>query len=300
MVTGGRSAYGSGKGEGASDTFGQFTKLCAQAGPSRCALAKLGDPATVVEELLQRLKTHPVELKLPDGTTVKVTYQTAVIQAFFTMYSPVGWAEFAEQLAALSVASKPAVAAQRIVKVAAGNSRWLDWNRRQEEYTSIGSSLQFCVETPKTGRPLSYPAHADAADRRAPHFGRARAWVGQQCEFLPIRDDDAFLGPWKLKVKAPVLVYGTRFDPGTPYEATRPYANQFPDARMVTLNGWGHTTIGQSKCADATTTAYLVNLKAPADGSVCQPNAQPFAPATQKTQQSVPQMPRHHWRTITP
>ena len=105
------------------------------------------------------------------------------------------------------------------------------------------SSLQPCIETKQTGRPLAYPAYADAADQRAPHFGRFRAWVGHPVR-VPAdpKDTDAFLGPWQNKVKQPVLVIGTRHDPATPYQATRPYADLYPDARMVTIEGWGHTT----------------------------------------------------------
>lgn len=286
------------QGEGGSETLAQFKKLCENAGPSRCALAKLGDPATVVEELLQRLKTHPVELTMPDGSTVKVTYQAAVMTIFFSLYSPSTWTDLATQLAQLSVAADQKTAARRTVKVASGNLHWQDWNRRKDEYTSIGSSLQICVEARQSGRPLAYPQYAAAADRRAPHFGLARAWVGQLCEFLPIRDHDAFRGPWNLKVKPPVLVYGTRFDPATPYQATRPYADLYPDARVVTLNGWGHTTIGQSKCADATTTAYLVDLKAPADGSTCEPDRQPFDPAAREKAGSRPELPIQRWNML--
>jgi hypothetical protein len=74
-------------------------------------------------------------------------------------------------------------------------------------------------------------------------------------------------GAWKLAVKSPVLVFGTRHSPATPYQATGPYADMYPDARLVTLNGWGHTTVGKSACADATIRAYLVNLAAPRDGA---------------------------------
>lgn len=80
-------------------------------------------------------------------------------------------------------------------------------------------------------------------------------------------------------MKSPVLVFGTRYDPATPYEATRPYSDLYPDARMVTVEGWGHTTLGKSACADAQITAYLTQLKAPADGSTCQQDRGPFAPA---------------------
>jgi hypothetical protein len=229
----------------------------------------VGDPGAVAESLLQRLKTKPIVVTTPDGP-LTVTYALAVQLIFGSLYSTSQWqglSDFFTQLASGKVAAG---------KLPAGLAELR--GRRGEEYASLGNAAQPCVETPKTGRPLAYPAEAAAADRRAPHFGRYRAWIGAPCEFMPVQDNDAVAGPWDLSVKTPVLVFGTRHDPATPYDATRPFADMFPDARMVTLNGWGHTTLLQSACADAMVTSYLVGLKSPVDGAVCQPDRQPFAP----------------------
>lgn len=260
------------QGEGAYDTYEQFLAECKKAG-ANCVLNSLGDPTAVVEGTLERLKTHPVDIALPDGSTLKVTYAVAVAITFSNLYDPAGFPALAEmwaQLATTNRAKAATTAPQAIV----------EWNRRKEDYTtSIGSVLQPCVEAKQSGRPLAYPAYAAAADKRAPHFGAYRAWIGVQCEFMGIRDNDAFLGPWPNKVKAPVLVFGTRHDPATPYEATRPYADLYPDARMVTVEGYGHTTIGKSTCADRMITSYLTQLVAPADGVTCTQDRKPFDPA---------------------
>lgn len=258
------------QGEGASDTYEQFLAECKKAA-ANCALNKLGDPKTVVESTLQRLKTHPIEVILPDGSTLTVTYAVAVAITFSNLYDPAGFPALAEMWAQLSQPSTAKLAAK-------APQTMIEWNRRKEDYNSIGTVLQPCVEATKSGRPLAFPSYADAADQRAPHFGRYRAWVGVECEFLGIRDTDDFRGPWKNHVKQPVLVFGTRHDPATPYEATRPYADLYPDARMVTVEGYGHTTIGKSTCADAMITNYLTQLKAPADGATCNQDRKPFDP----------------------
>ncbi|GAA3128034.1 pimeloyl-ACP methyl ester carboxylesterase [Kribbella aluminosa] len=264
------------QGEGAYDTYEQFLAECKKAG-GNCALNSLGDPKTVVEGTLERLKTHPVDLSMPDGSTLRMTYALAVAVTFSNLYDPNGYPALAQlwtELASTNRAKAATTIPQAIV----------EWNRRKEDYTSIGTALQPCVEANQSGRPLAYPAYAAAADKRAPHFGAYRAWIGIQCEFLGIRDHDAFLGPWRNKVKQPVLVFGTRHDPATPYEATRPYADLYPDARMVTVEGWGHTTIGKSACADRLTTEYLTELKAPADGTTCNQDRKPFDPVPTGTQ----------------
>ncbi|WP_328995872.1 alpha/beta hydrolase [Kribbella sp. NBC_01245] len=263
------------QGEGGHETFAEFNRQCKAAGPAQCVLAGLGDPATVAERTLQRLKTKPVVLTLPDGTKVPISYQTAVMNTFFGLYDPIGYPDLAEFLAVVSLASEPAQAKRSAGAVSESLQRWI---KRMEEYTSVGSSLQFCVESPATGKPLAYGAAADAADKVAPHFGRARSGFGLMCEFLPIRDHDDFRGPWKQQTKEPVLVIGTKYDPATPYSATKPYARFWPNARTVTVNGWGHTTLFKSQCADRLITDYLVDRKAPADGTNCEQDRKPFDP----------------------
>jgi pimeloyl-ACP methyl ester carboxylesterase len=247
------------QGEGAVETFAQFLSECEKAGPNDCVLAKLGDPKTVAESTL--------------------TYQVAVQVSFFSMYDPAGWPALAESLAELATASENT----RAKSAGRAPELLVEWNRRKEEYASIGTALQPCVEARQSGRPLAYPQYADAADRRAPHFGRMRLWLGQPCEFLGVRDHDAFLGPWKLATKTPVMVIGTRYDPATPYQATRPYADLYRNAHLVTVEGYGHTVLGKSTCADNLITTYLTTLTAPADGTTCTQDRKPFDPAPTKT-----------------
>ena len=272
-----------GQGRGAHETFAEFNRLCAEAGPQGCSLAALGDPATVVNDLFERLRTEPVQVLLPDGTSLTITYDIAVAATFLSLYEPTGWPGLADLLAELAAAATGSSA-----RTTSG-SEPLQLNEsqfpsditerlRREDYVSIGNAFNFCVETRETGRPGGYAAVAAAQDRKYPHFGRFRAWVGIECEFMPVRDADAYTGPWKQKVDEPVLVIGTRFDPATPYSATHPFADRFPDGRMLTLDGWGHTTLGKSECADAAVAAYLVDLEA-TDGATCAPDSRPFDPA---------------------
>ena len=88
-----------------------------------------------------------------------------------------------------------------------------------------------------------------------------------------------------------MLVIGTRFDPATPYRQTRPYADLFPRSSLLTLDGWGHTAIGKSACTDAAIADYLLTGEPPADGTTCQPDAQPFAAGPGARQAPQPDVP---------
>jgi pimeloyl-ACP methyl ester carboxylesterase len=260
---------------GGRDVLAEFHAQCAAAGPDACALAALGEPATVTEDLLQGLKRTPVTLPLPDGTELEVTYDVAVSATFFSLYEPVQWPLLAADLAALAAAQQ---AGTQVATASAqgGAAAFAGWLRR-EDYVSIGTGLTVCAETAETGDPLSYGRYAAEAEAEAPHFSSLRTWATQVCEYVPVTDADAYLGPWDQDLQTPVMVIGTRFDPATPYENTQPYADHFPDARVLTLDGWGHTILGKSACADEAVARYLVDGEA-TDGAVCAPDSGPFDP----------------------
>jgi pimeloyl-ACP methyl ester carboxylesterase len=263
------------QGIGGHETFGEFARLCREGGPQRCSLAALGDPAVVVPATFDRLARKPVEISLPDGSTVAITQQIAVLTTYFDLYSPSTWPELADFLASLAA---PVPAPAQVAAAAARTRSPLGARLRGEDYPSVGGALaSVCVDTAPTGRVRDYPALAAAADAVAPYFGRARAWTGLSCEFWALEDRDAFRGPWQQSTQAPVLVIGTRFDPATPYRQARPYADLFPGSRLLTLDGWGHTAIGKSTCVDAAIAAYLVDGAPPPDDSHCAPDAVPFA-----------------------
>ena len=54
-----------------------------------------------------------------------------------------------------------------------------------------------------------------------------------------------------------------------------------PRSRLLTLNGYGHTTILASACTAQAVERYLVSVELPPRGTVCEPDVQPFdEPAT--------------------
>jgi hypothetical protein len=72
-------------------------------------------------------------------------------------------------------------------------------------------------------------------------------------------------------------VVGTTFDPATPYVGAVALTHDLANARLLTLNGWGHTALGQpSTCAHEAEVRYLVDLILPAPGTVCEPDIGPF------------------------
>ena len=102
-------------------------------------------------------------------------------------------------------------------------------------------------------------------------------WFSSICQPWPGHDPDRYTRPWTAQTVNPVLVVGNRFDPATPYQGAVSLARILPRSRLLTLNGWGHTSEGKSSCIDAHTARYLLTTPVPQPGTVCQPALVPFA-----------------------
>ncbi|MDR7385386.1 alpha/beta fold hydrolase [Promicromonospora iranensis] len=264
--------------EAGTETYEEFLRLCVGAG-ERCALNALGDPAEVVEDVYAALKKEPVEVPAGDGTTVEVGYADLATVAFSSMYDTAYWPLLADYAAELAVLTGVAPAARAdALDSGLSISELLRRLGLAEDYESTGGGLaSLCVDADFPGRPASYPRKVAALDEQYPHFGLLRGWVGVHCEFISVQDEDAYTGPWEQATEEPVLVVGTRFDPATHYGFTAPYASLWPDARTLTVEGWGHTTINASTCADEAIGRYLISLEAD-DGAVCEQDRVPFSP----------------------
>jgi hypothetical protein len=85
------------------------------------------------------------------------------------------------------------------------------------------------------------------------------------------------MGPFNKRTANPVLVVGNQFDPATRYEGAVTVAALLPSSALLTVHGWGHTSLFLSQCADAAVSRYLLAVVTPAAGTVCEQDAVPFA-----------------------
>ncbi|MBE1876096.1 alpha/beta fold hydrolase [Myceligenerans pegani] len=275
---------------GAHEAFAELWRLCEEAGPAGCSTASLGDPAAIAEQVLTAIQDTPVEVPIGDGETLTYTYTTLVFDTFFSLYGVDGYAPVADFYTYL--AAELGLVDTARSRTAATDLDLSRFHRRVEDYPSVGTQLAtFCADAETPGNPWAYPRKVAELNEQYPHFGLARGWLGIHCEFMPLQDEDAWTGPWHQSVDAPVLVIGTRFDPATHYDHTAPYASLWPDARTLTIEGYGHTTLSVgSPCGHAAIAEYLVNLTA-TDGAACEA-AQPFGPAEPATtRQELPGLP---------
>jgi pimeloyl-ACP methyl ester carboxylesterase len=265
----------------ATRAFEEFLRQCTEAGPERCPFAAGGDPAAKFAELAERLREEPFVVPPPDGP-ITVGYPELVALTFQLLYAPV-WTDLGVVLQELYAATEPTGVATPVEAGAILQRAVRSPGLAPMDESQIAA---ICADTDTPSDPDAWPAIARRAERRSPYFGTLLTYISQQpCADWP-RDRDRYLGPWDARTSAPALILGTRFDPVTPYEDAVKLDRIMPRSRLVTLNGYGHTTILASACTAEAVERYLVSVDLPPRGTVCEPDVQPFDEPTTPLQVS--------------
>jgi pimeloyl-ACP methyl ester carboxylesterase len=262
-----------GSAKGTYQTLQEFLRLCDAGGPN-CAFSA-GNPGRRFDRLARRLLREPVELPDPEGGTFLFTYAELIGTTRVVLYDPAVWPEWAEVLQQLDELTSPETAAASLKALRAR----LGAGFQQEDYPNFveGFPGVACSETHNPSNVGAWARAARAQDRQFPYFGRPWTWFTSICEPWPGWDDDHYDGPWNRTTANPVLVVGNRFDPATPYHGAVTVDRLLPRSRLLTLAGWGHTSLFASACVDAHVNTYLLTTRVPAKGTVCQPDVVPFA-----------------------
>jgi pimeloyl-ACP methyl ester carboxylesterase len=105
-----------------------------------------------------------------------------------------------------------------------------------------------------------------------PHFWANSGYAEIAYALWPAHDEDAYAGPFDVPASSPTpLVIGNTYDPATPYSGAVRLVADLGNARLLTMEGDGHTAYGgNSACVDGATETYLVSLLPPAEDTVCQ------------------------------
>jgi pimeloyl-ACP methyl ester carboxylesterase len=257
--------------QGAAKTLRAFLDLCGRAGVARCAFSAGSAAATRSKftALLARLPRQPG----------KGSYAALVSATIAGLYSAPGWSQWAQELqdvwtekerepepppTPLFLASNEwAPSAQRAVRA---SGRYAGF----EQQAAI-----FCSESPNPP-PAAYGALDAFASRRSGVVGPPWTWLDQACASWPAHAAERYAGPWDRRTAHPILVIGTTHDPATPYQSAVALSHQLARARLLTVDGYGHTA-GPSTCAQRYGTRYLISGTLPARGARCAQDRAPFS-----------------------
>jgi pimeloyl-ACP methyl ester carboxylesterase len=243
---------------GAAATLDQFLTLCGSTTADRCAFSAGTPDATHTKfnELLRRLQEHP------QGTwTYRKTVGT-VLENLYTVHPQ--WSTLATKLQDL-------------------------WEHRTPQepppppgpvpYPGTEQTYAVrCSESPNPRDPRTYHAQEKFSYARAGDIGRVVAWAAEPCATWPATADNPYTGPWNRTTAHPILVVNTTYDPATPYQGAQAMTQQLFDARLLTLEGYGHTAlVNASSCVKEYESRYLIDGILPPAGATCQQDTPPFA-----------------------
>ena len=251
-----------------------FLTECDKAGAS-CAFA--GNARTKSDALRNRLRRGPADV--PElGGTVTIDDLTAFVSG--AMYDVGSWPETAATLqvaydAILGDGAAPSALAAHPFPQARPGPGW-----SADDYLYNGNDALLavnCVDAPLPRNPALYPGIAAAFEKANPTFGRAEAFSEVACAAWP-RNAERYHGPWNRRTAQTVLVVNPTYDPATRYAFAQRMTRELGNARLLTLDGYGHTT-RYSACIKGWYGRYLIDGALPPAGTRCEQDLAPFPAA---------------------
>lgn len=247
-----------------------FLTACRQAG-SRCAFSS-ADPGAKFATIRERVRRAP--LPMADGSTMDSSrlwnwltealpnpanfpgITTVLQQIYIAATAPAG----------MSTTTAPPSDAKAVPATPAAAYSY---------YEADAVAAVNCLDEQLPRTPQRWPAIAAGFERTAPTFGRGQAYSALPCATWPTAAE-RYAGPWNRPTAHPLLIVANLHDPATPYPMAQRATRELADSRLLTINGFGHTSPGESTCATNDVTAYLITGHLPPIGAVCQPDHQPF------------------------
>jgi pimeloyl-ACP methyl ester carboxylesterase len=252
------------------DVLGRFLSLCAQAGSASCAFAAGGDLPGKWRTMLARSRdqgSNPIHYN--GGTYF---YSTLVAITYYNLYKPIAdWPALGTLLQGLYAASSgmaqamtPAIRRQVAQAVADAQEMYPVNNSNEGYYISQ------CADIEAPTSESVYDNLAETEDAKVPGFGRLATYDMTPCGSWPALHTDAYDGPWN-RSRTTILVVNSLHDPATPYPGAVIGARELANARLLTVDGDGHTSeySEPSACREAAKDAYLISRRLPSTGAVC-------------------------------
>ncbi|MFD7612010.1 alpha/beta hydrolase [Streptomyces sp. NPDC059828] len=247
----------------AAAVLDRFLALCGSTTTAHCAFSA-GEPQATrdkFDRLMRRLRERPV------GTWNYGRTAGDVVSSLYVVHP--GWADLAGRLQELWLGRAPQPAEPPPAPPVRDPAPYLG----DEQAAAV-----LCSDSPNPRDPGVYHALEEASALRTGDAGRFWTWAAEPCASWPAVAADGYRGPWNKRTAHPVLVVGTAYDPATTYWGAQAMATALADARLLTLDGYGHTALlNPSGCVNAHVSRYLVDGTLPPAGTRCRQDTPPFS-----------------------
>jgi pimeloyl-ACP methyl ester carboxylesterase len=268
------------------DVFALFLQLCTTAGPDDCAFAAETLDLTTQKwtDLLNRLAQEPLVIEGRDGP-VLVTLSLLVSQVssgldiVWPINGEAGWQSVASSIDMvydLAMSTPVGVAGTPVASPAADATTDASPVAGMERYAGGEQSLAVsCGDVARPARERMPSLTADAEFLNG-YFGLATLYADYPCTFWSVKAADPYHGPWTTPLSASPLVVNTTHDPSTPIGNAEEMAELLPSSTLLTVNGYGHTSLlNTSTCANDAVASYLLTTRPPTVRH-CAQDRQPF------------------------
>jgi pimeloyl-ACP methyl ester carboxylesterase len=248
--------------------LGRFFQACA-ADQEACSGFGGKDPWKAYDRLIDRANETPIPA--PDSFGRPPVDGDDIINATAAaIYSPFNWGVLAYALAQADAGD-----ATLIRLISDGTYGLRDdgtYDPSLDRYFVLGA-----IEQPFKRSLRRALRQGDESWGEFDHFYFNFGYVAVNYALWPIRDRDAFLGPFRIPKRAnTALVTATTYDPATPFNGARRFARDLGNVRFLKVRADGHTVYGNTgPCGDAVIETYLLKGTLPAAGTVCE-SEQPF------------------------
>jgi len=219
---------------GALATLNEFFRLCDAGGPN-CAFS--GNAVQRFAALANRLRTSPLDVILPDGSTFHFTYADLIGNALGAMYDSFSWPSFAQFLADVEGLASPAILGARL-QVYWERAGYVT-KRGFPHYANFAEGFPgvACADTNNPTNYAAWSAAAANAGAQSGYFGPLWTWITSVCATWGGPSAGRYAGPFTAQTANPVLVIGNLYDPATRYEGAVTVSHLLPNSRLLTLHG---------------------------------------------------------------
>jgi pimeloyl-ACP methyl ester carboxylesterase len=235
------------------------------AGQAKDPMAKFhagGDPGAAFDALMADIDAQPFLVKQKSGPARTLGPGEAWYAVTEALYSRGNWDFLAEALATAQKGDGTELLAA--ADQAVGRAPDGTYDHFYESYLAISA-----IDIPSPTAIADYDALADQVRPKAPRLGVALVYSSVSPIFWPVPPLRT-PAPIAADGAPPIVVLGNLGDPATPYADAQALASELSSGVLLTWTGGGHTAFGgNSECIDDAVTTYLVEKKAPKDGTRC-------------------------------
>lgn len=140
----------------------------------------------------------------------------------------------------------------------------------------LGGGATLCSDAANPRDPAVWAGYARAADRVGRGFGPYDVYKTLPCATWDVADLGRYTGPWNRPTAPILLLANKQGDLETPYDGAQRTEKLLANARLLTLDTYGHGSRGKSACVDKSLDTYFLTGAVPARGAVCAPDQGPF------------------------